>query len=105
VSSYKQYRDTPVIVDWFRWLHVEKWQKVLCLWLKLLYNFHGIHIIYKFDCGLQVGDQWFNLFTLFYECFMWGLGVYEFTGYVILNSIYLHFLNYIIYILYKICLV
>ena len=45
--------------------------------------------IYRCDCGLQVGKQWFNLFTLFYECFMLGLGVYEFTGYVILNSLYL----------------
>lgn len=74
--------------------------------LKLLYNFFGMYIIYKYDSGPQVGDEWDNLFTLFYECFVLGLGVYEFTGYVILNSIwYLQFLNYIVYILYKTCLV
>jgi hypothetical protein len=35
--------------------------------------------------GLQVGDQWYNLITFFYECFVLGLGVYEFTWYVISN--------------------
>ena len=73
--------------------------------LKFLYNFHGIYIIYKCDCGLQVGEQCFDLFTLFYECFMLGLGVYEFTDYCNFKFNIPTILNYIIYILYKTWLV